>query len=365
MDPLSTEQKLDMDLDEIMSARKAQQQQPPQEENEEMEEDPGEKRAGDDRSRRVYVSNLPWSTSWQDLKDFFRQAGKVVYADVMTEDGGRSKGCGVVEFETADEAQRAIDELHDAELDGRRLAVREDREEKPFAAGKRNREYAERPTTNGGRRVFASNLSWSTSWQDLKDYFRQAGKVAYASVMTEDDTGRSKGCGIVEFETPDEAARAIELLHDTELDARRIAVREDREEDKRASPARNTQRPPRQQHDPPASGAEVVRVGRRVYVGNLSWSTSWQDLKDFFRKAGNVVYASVMTEDDTGRSKGFGIVEFESSEQAVCAIETLHDTELDGRRLTVREDREDKDLKGRDSGRRHGGQRRVRSRTHQ
>jgi len=302
--------------------------------------------------------------------------------------------------------------LHDAELDGRRLTVREDREDRevrgggggggggrheaspnprqqppgggggggPQQGGKRNRDERGAASSSGGRRCFVSNLSWNTSWQDLKDYFRQAGKVVYASVMQEEDTGRSKGCGIVEFETPEEAAKAIDMLHDTELDGRPVSVREDREDREvktrggggRAGDSAtwggtniannaggnaaggNTRRRSSGEQNPPGgtgtgtggSSSEVVRVGRRVYVGNLAWSTSWQDLKDFFRQAGNVVYANVMTEDDTGRSKGCGIVEFESSEEAVYAIETLHDAELDGRRLTVREDREDKDLKG-------------------
>lgn len=42
---------------------------------------------------------------------------------------------------------------------------------------------------------------------------------------------------------------------------------------------------------------ETVRIGRRTYVGNLAWKTSWQDLKDKFRECGNVVYANVMKDD--------------------------------------------------------------------
>ena len=309
-----------MDLDDIMSARKN--KDPPH--GPHRDSDPMETK--NDQSKRVYVSNLPWSCSWQDLKDFFRQAGNVVYANVMMEDDKRSKGCGIVEFETVEEALKAIETLHDAELDGRRLTVREDREDKKPVTNKRK----QKETHDGGRRVFVSNLSWTTSWQDLKDYFRQAGNVVYANIMMEDN--RSKGCGIVEFETSDEAGKAIDLLHDTDLDGRPITVREDRED--------------RDVKQKGKKHEEVVRVGRRVYVGNLAWSTSWQDLKDFFRQAGDVVYANIMTDDETGRSKGCGIVEFASSDNAVCAIETLHDAELDGRRLTVREDREDKDLKG-------------------
>ena len=67
----------------------------------------------------------------QDLKDHFKQAGNVVYAD-MLRDGDRSKGCGIVEFSSPEEATGAISNLNETELHGRRVIVREDREEGKF-----------------------------------------------------------------------------------------------------------------------------------------------------------------------------------------------------------------------------------------
>ncbi|PNH10657.1 hypothetical protein TSOC_002591 [Tetrabaena socialis] len=96
-------------------------------------------------------------------------------------------------------------------------------------------------------------------------------------------------------------------------------------------------------------GEGTIRLGKRCFVGNLAWKTSWQDLKDKFRECGNVVYTNVMRDDDGegqfGRSKGWGIVEFESPEEALHAIQTLNGAELGGRRILVREDREDRDVK--------------------
>ena len=76
----------------------------------------------------VYVGNLSWESSWQDLKDHFKSAGSVVHADVMVGSDGRSKGCGLVTFATAQEAQNAIAALNDTDLGGRPIFVREDRE---------------------------------------------------------------------------------------------------------------------------------------------------------------------------------------------------------------------------------------------
>jgi len=107
-------------------------------------------------------------------------------------------------------------------------------------------------------------------------------------------------------------------------------------------------------------GGDAMRIGKRCFVGNLAWRTSWQDLKDKFRECGNVVYANV-TKDDTGRasragrSKGWGIVEFETPEEAIAAVNTLNGSEIDGRKIMVREDREDRDVKAPGGGPAAGG----------
>ena len=66
--------------------------------------------------RCVYVGNLAYNVSWQDLKDHFKPAGSVVHADVMTEPGGRSKGCGLVVFSNAAGATNAIAMLNETQV---------------------------------------------------------------------------------------------------------------------------------------------------------------------------------------------------------------------------------------------------------
>ena len=79
-------------------------------------------------SRFVYVGNLSWDVMWQDLKDHMKEAGNVVRADVLIGDDGRSKGCGIVEYATVEEANQAILQLHNSNLKGRLIFVREDRD---------------------------------------------------------------------------------------------------------------------------------------------------------------------------------------------------------------------------------------------
>merc|ERR1712187_1033532 len=80
---------------------------------------------------RVFVANLDFSVTWQQLKDHMREAGEVVFAEVMTEGGvkgGRSKGCGIVQFATLGAAQRARTRMHDSLLNGRPILVAPSRE---------------------------------------------------------------------------------------------------------------------------------------------------------------------------------------------------------------------------------------------
>ncbi|MDM0089906.1 MULTISPECIES: RNA-binding protein [unclassified Variovorax] len=80
-------------------------------------------------------------------------------------------------------------------------------------------------------------------------------------------------------------------------------------------------------------------MGKKLYVGNLSYSIRDNDLEQAFGEFGAVTSAKVMMERETGRSKGFGFVEMGSDAEALAAIEGLNGHTLDGRALTVNEAR--------------------------
>jgi cold-inducible RNA-binding protein len=79
-------------------------------------------------------------------------------------------------------------------------------------------------------------------------------------------------------------------------------------------------------------------MAKKLYVGNLSYSTTDESLKEAFSKAGEVVSANVIIDKMTGRSRGFGFVEMEDS-AADKAIEMFNGNDVDGRKLTVNEAR--------------------------
>jgi len=221
-------------------------------------------------------------------------------------------------------------------------------------------------------RVYVGNLSWQTSWQDLKDHFRQVGEPVHASVFL-DENNRSKGCGIVEFATKEEAVKAITELNDTTIGdtGRLIFVREDREDrnaprsektdfgsrprrgrgdfgghdnsnsnssnsNRRGNYSRDRDNRPDRDHNHPSDGESTK--GRQVFVGNLPYHTSWQDLKDTFRASGTVVRADILLLPN-GRSKGQGTVLFETKAEAAKAIEQFDNSDFQGRKITVHEDK--------------------------
>jgi cold-inducible RNA-binding protein len=96
-------------------------------------------------------------------------------------------------------------------------------------------------------------------------------------------------------------------------------------------------------------------MSTKLYVGNLSFNTSNEDLQELFASAGTVESANIVEDRDTGRSRGFGFVEMSSAAEVQTAIEQLNGKEVDGRSLTVNEARPREERGGGGGGNRGGG----------
>lgn len=87
-------------------------------------------------------------------------------------------------------------------------------------------------------------------------------------------------------------------------------------------------------------------MSTKLYVGNLSFRTTSEELRDLFSQAGTVESASVIEDRDTGRSRGFAFVEMATSDDAAAAIEQFNGKDFGGRNLTVNEARPKTDRGG-------------------
>ncbi|MDX6695854.1 MAG: hypothetical protein QOF02_3457 [Blastocatellia bacterium] len=95
-------------------------------------------------------------------------------------------------------------------------------------------------------------------------------------------------------------------------------------------------------------------MATKLYVGNLSFRTSSDDLREAFSQAGTVESATVLEDRETGRSRGFGFVEMATAEEATAAIEMFNGKDLGGRNLTVNEAKPKTDRGGGGGGGRGG-----------
>ncbi|KAK4876146.1 hypothetical protein RN001_012568 [Aquatica leii] len=170
---------------------------------------------------RVYVGGLPYGTTERDLERFFRGFGRM--RDVLIKNG-----YGFVEFDDYRDADDAVYELNGKKLLGERVTVERargtprGRDQWSSRSDHRSHErYG--PPTRTNYRVVVENLSSRISWQDLKDYMRQAGEVTYA-----DAHKQHRNEGVVEFANYTDMKNAIEKLDDTELNGRRIRLVEDK-----------------------------------------------------------------------------------------------------------------------------------------
>ena len=177
--------------------------------------------------------------------------------------------------------------------------------------------------------VFVGNIAYETTSAALEEHMKTAGVVVSAEVK-ERRNGRSAGFGIVAYADAGGAQNAISSLTESELDGRKIFVREDNGGKTPGEGATGGGRAPR-------SAPKAVTDGKTVFVGNLSYDTTSASLEECMKRAGVVVSAEVKERRD-GKSAGFGIVEFADQATAQNAIASLTDYELDGRSIFVRED---------------------------
>ncbi|ENN71336.1 hypothetical protein YQE_11951, partial [Dendroctonus ponderosae] len=181
---------------------------------------------------RVYIGGLPYGTNERDLERFFRGYGRMREVTIKS-------GYGFVEFDDYRDADDAVYELNGKRIMGERVTVERARGtprgrdrwgDSGSSSSSRGRDRDRNsgrdrygPPTRTAHRVIVENLSSRVSWQDLKDYMRQAGEVTYADAHRE-----HKNEGVVEFASRSDMKNAVEKLDDTELNGRRIKVVEDK-----------------------------------------------------------------------------------------------------------------------------------------
>ncbi|KAK8512368.1 hypothetical protein V6N12_032088 [Hibiscus sabdariffa] len=232
----------------------------------------------------------------------------------------------------------------------------------------------EAPDFSPDLKLFVGNLPFSVDSAQLAGLFESAGNVEMVEVIYDKVTGRSRGFAFVTMSTIEEVEAAEQQFNGYELEGRALRVnsgpppprrddfsprgargREDfsprgargREDfSPRGARGREDYSPRRargrEDYSPRgARGGPPMGDSNRVYVGNLSWGVDDMALENLFSEQGSVVEARVVYDRESGRSRGFGFVTYNSAEEVDRAIRSLNGSDLDGRpiRVTVAESR--------------------------
>uniref|UniRef100_A0A3B5R4M6 Serine and arginine rich splicing factor 6b n=1 Tax=Xiphophorus maculatus TaxID=8083 RepID=A0A3B5R4M6_XIPMA len=184
---------------------------------------------------RVYIGRLSYHVREKDIQRFFSGYGKLMEIDLKN-------GYGFVEFEDNRDADDAVYELNGKDLCGERVIVehargpRRDRDSYGggyWGGGSSSRSRSGRdkygPPVRTEYRLIVENLSSRCSWQDLKDFMRQAGEVTYADAHKERTNE-----GVIEFRTHSDMKRAMDKLDGTDINGRKIRLVEDRPRKRRS-----------------------------------------------------------------------------------------------------------------------------------
>uniref|UniRef100_A0A671VQ85 Serine and arginine rich splicing factor 6a n=1 Tax=Sparus aurata TaxID=8175 RepID=A0A671VQ85_SPAAU len=302
---------------------------------------------------RVYIGRLSYHVREKDIQRFFSGYGKLMEIDLKN-------GYGFVEFEDNRDADDAVYELNGKELCGERVIVehargpRRDRD--GYGGGywggggysSRSRSGRDKygPPVRTEYRLIVENLSSRCSWQDLKDFMRQAGEVTYADAHKERTNE-----GVIEFRSHSDMKRALDKLDGTDINGRKIRLVEDRPRRRRSySGSRSRSRSRRRSRSRSRRSRNWVKSRKRLSINSRSRSRKSHS-RSADRKSRSKSQSKVKSERDSrsrskemcvdkkSRSRSASPVENGKEERAAKSASRSPSPQEDDRRSKSREKR--------------------------
>jgi len=334
---------------------------------------------------------MSYDVNWGNLKDYLKDAGtEGGFVEFLTKEDGTAAGAAVVDFKTDQEVEKVLT-LDGNDFKGRKLFVNRDVDcfhlrrwcEKHgfdfFMDERGNKVNIKRkgssyqvpqnhgsapPPAFGSQQipqtidnkpliteipdllkvfVFVSNLSFETREGFIMKHFSRVAFVKSCEIFKEtegDNAGKSKGMALLEFDRARDARRAVIMLHDTELDGRRIRVRDSNDRRKLPEGLSELGRPA-----PETACIDMCRAKNvdpyaecTLFMANAPFEMTPDEMKEIFRLVGDCFHADLFKKN--GRNAGVGVAKFKHAYDAQQAINVLNDASFKGRKLAVRYDNE-------------------------
>ena len=253
----------------------------------------------------LYVGELEPSVTEAMLFELFSSIGQVasirVCRDAVTR---RSLGYAYVNYNVAGDGERALEELNYTQIKG-----------KPCRIMWSQRDPALRKTGQGN--VFIKNLDAAIDNKALHDTFAAFGNILSCKVAV-DEANQSKGYGFVHYETGEAASAAIKNVNGMLLNEKKVFVGHHIPKKDRIN-----------------KFEEMKANFTNIYVKNISVDVTDEEFRELFEKQGEVTSASLAHDHETGKSRGFGFVNFVRHEDANKAVDALDDLVFHGEKLYV------------------------------
>ncbi|RZC77238.1 hypothetical protein C5167_001419 [Papaver somniferum] len=279
----------------------------------------------------LYVGDLHVDVTEDELYAAFNVIDDLVSVRVCKDSvSSVSLGYGYVNYISTDSANLAIEKLNHTPLRGQMIRVMWSRRDSDarnsgianlFVKGKQIYvgpfvKKSERPSSNSDSsftNLYVKNLDLDVTEELLTEKFSKYGKITHLVIM-KDGNSKSKGFGFVNFDSPDEAKKAMEATNGMQIGSKVLYVGRAQKKAEREKIL----------HDQFERRKELQKFkGSNVYVKNIDDSVNDDELRSIFTKCGTITSAKIML-DEKGISKGFGFVCFTTIEAAYQAVNGLH-----------------------------------------
>ncbi|KAJ4487891.1 polyadenylate binding protein [Lentinula aciculospora] len=267
----------------------------------------------------IFIKNLDEKIDNKALHDTFADFGNVLSCKVAVDEHGRSKGYGFVHYETAEAAEGAIKAVNGMLLNDKKVYVGHhiSRKERQSKLDEMKAQF-----TN----LYIKNLDPEVTEEEFEKLFEPYGKVTSAIVQT-DEEGKSRGFGFVNYESHEDAQKAVEALHDTEHNGRKLFVSRAQKKAERDEELRKS-----------FQQAKMEKLskyqGVNLYIKNLEDDVDDEKLRAEFEPFGTITSCKVMR-DEKLTSKGFGFVCFSSPDEATKAVAEMNNKMIGSKPLYV------------------------------
>eukprot|EP00594_Rhizosolenia_setigera_P004590 CAMPEP_0178953920 /NCGR_PEP_ID=MMETSP0789-20121207/8693_1 /TAXON_ID=3005 /ORGANISM="Rhizosolenia setigera, Strain CCMP 1694" /LENGTH=368 /DNA_ID=CAMNT_0020635245 /DNA_START=117 /DNA_END=1223 /DNA_ORIENTATION=+ len=263
---------------------------------------------------KIFIGNISYETTEENIRELFEEFGEIDSLNVpLDRESGLARGFAFVQMSSKEDGLKAIEALDKIQNNGRTIRVSEQRSKEELAELKKNRAPVSDPQ---GSKIYVGNIPFDAGSEDLISMFEEFGEVSDCYIPTDRVTGNPRGFAFIAMASDEAGEAAIENLNGRDFGGRILTVNKSL---------------------PKGQAAEPRKSLTKIYVGNLSFQTSQEEVYDLFSEYGEVTDCYLpISQDDFGRPRGFGFVTMDDDD-AAAAIEELDGIELDGRFLRVNE----------------------------